>query len=297
MRSRKTYLQYYLMMLPAVLLLIVFSIIPMGGIVMAFQKFVPAKGIFHSKWVGWKNFSFIFSMPDSWDVIRNTLVIAILKIVCGLVVPVIVALLLNEVRSKSYKRTIQTLIYIPHFLSWVVLGGIFKNMLGSDGIVNQLLLALGMEKPILFLSSNRFFQPVLVVTDCWKGFGYGTIVYLAALTGIDPQLYEAAAIDGAGRGQSLWHVTLPGIRPTIILMATLSLSNVLNAGFDQVFNLYNPLVYETGDIIDTYVYRLGLIDRQFSVSTAVGLAKSVISFVLIALSYGLASKFGDYRIF
>lgn len=297
MRSRKTYLQYYLMMLPAVLLLIVFSIIPMGGIVMAFQKFVPAKGIFHSKWVGWKNFSFIFSMPDSWDVIRNTLVIAILKIVCGLVVPVIVALLLNEVRSKSYKRTIQTLIYIPHFLSWVVLGGIFKNMLGSDGIVNQLLLALGMEKPILFLSSNRFFQPVLVVTDCWKGFGYGTIVYLAALTGIDPQLYEAAAIDGAGRGQNLWHVTLPGIRPTIILMATLSLSNVLNAGFDQVFNLYNPLVYETGDIIDTYVYRLGLIDRQFSVSTAVGLAKSVISFVLIALSYGLASKFGDYRIF
>lgn len=297
MRTRKTYMQYHLMMLPAVLFLLVFSYLPMAGIVMAFQKFVPAKGLFGSKWVGLANFEFIFSIPDFWQVTRNTVTIAVSKIILSLFFPVCVALLLNEVRSSRFKRAVQTIIYIPHFISWVILGSVFTNLLSSEGLVNQLLKHLGVNESIMFLGSNRYFQPILVITDTWKGFGYGTIVYLAALTGIDPQLYESAVVDGANRLQQLRHVTLPGIRSTVVLMATLSLANVLNAGFDQVFNLYNPLVYETGDIIDTYVYRMGLINRQFSLASAVGLVKSAVSFVLIVISYALANRFGDYRIF
>lgn len=297
MRTRKTYMQYHLMMLPAVLFLLVFSYLPMAGIVMAFQKFVPAKGLFGSKWVGLANFEFIFSIPDFWQVTRNTVTIAVSKIILSLFFPVCVALLLNEVRSSRFKRAVQTIIYIPHFISWVILGSVFTNLLSSEGLVNQLLKHLGVSESIMFLGSNRCFQPILVITDTWKGFGYGTIVYLAALTGIDPQLYESAVVDGANRLQQLRHVTLPGIRSTVVLMATLSLANVLNAGFDQVFNLYNPLVYETGDIIDTYVYRMGLINRQFSLASAVGLVKSAVSFVLIVISYALANRFGDYRIF
>lgn len=185
---------------------------------------------------------------------------------------------------------------MPYFLSWVILGSIFGTMFSLDGIVNQLVSALG-GTPIMFLGSNAWFRPIVVLTDTWKGFGYGAIIYLAALLAIDPNLYEAASIDGASRFKQLLHVTLPSLIPTIVLMTTLSLGNVLNAGFDQIFNLYNPLVYETGDIIDTYVYRMGLIDLQYSLSTAVGLLKSIISSILIILSYIFAKKFAGYRIF
>lgn len=289
-------LSYHLMLLPGIVLLFIFATIPLFGIIIAFQNYVPAKGFLGSEWVGLANFRRMFELPDSYQVLWNTIVIAIAKIVLGIVVPVIFSLLLNEVGRKSYKRVVQTVVYMPHFLSWVILGGIFVSMFSLDGIVNLTLEKLGIE-PIMFLGSNTWFRPIIILTDVWKGFGYGTIIYLAALTAVDPNLYEAAAIDGATRMQRCRHVTLPAIVPTIILLTTLSLGNILSAGFDQIYNMYNPLVYRTGDIIDTYVYRMGLVDLQFSLGTAIGLLKSVVSALLISLSYFLAKKFAGYRIF
>ncbi len=287
----------HIMILPAVILLFVYCYIPMFGIVAAFQKFDPFKGFFHSKWVGLDNFTYILGMPGIFQVIWNTLFISIMKIIAGLIVPVFVALLLNEVGSRKFKRTVQTMIYFPYFLSWVILGGIIIDVLSpSSGIVNQVLTFFGAE-PVYFLGNASIFPYVLVITDVWKGFGFSTVVYLAALTSIDPTLYEACFVDGGNRWKQMRYVTLPGISAVVILMATLSLGNVLNAGFEQVFSLYSPQVYRTGDIIDTLVYRLGLLDRQYSPATAVGLFKSVVSFILIMLSYKLAGKYANYRIF
>ncbi|MBE9917225.1 sugar ABC transporter permease [Paenibacillus donghaensis] len=296
MKKQPFALHYHLMLLPGIALLILFSIVPMFGITIAFQNFKPGLGFWRSEWVGLDNFRYLFELPDSRTIFFNTIYIAVLKILAGLVVPVFFALLLNEVRSVLFKRSVQTIVYLPHFLSWVILAGIISDLLSMDGLMNQILGWLGME-PIMFLGSNQWFPGIIVVSDVWKEFGFGTIVYLAALTGINPALYEAAAIDGASRLQQLRYITLPSLKPTIILLATLSLGNVLNAGFDQIFNLYNPLVYDSGDIIDTYVYRAGLLQVQYGLATAVGLLKSVISFVLIILSYVMASKFANYRIF
>ncbi|MDQ8734568.1 ABC transporter permease subunit [Paenibacillus sp. LHD-38] len=284
------------MLLPGMVMLFIFSIVPMFGAVMAFQRFIPAKGIWGSDWVGIANFTYMFQLPDSKQIFINTIVIAIGKILLGLLVPIVFALLLNEVRLKVFKSTVQTIVYLPHFMSWVVLGTMLSMIFSYDGMVNGLLDFLGLER-VMFLASNTWFRPLLILTDTWKEFGYGTIIYLAALTAINPALYESAALDGANRWKQIRSITLPGIFPTIVLLGTLSLGNVLNAGFDQVFNLYNPLVYETGDIIDTFVYRMGLINMQYSFATAIGLMKSVISFVLIILSYKLAAKYAGYKIF
>lgn len=289
-------LTYISMLTPGIILLIIFSIIPLFGVMIAFQDYVPAKGFFGSKWVGLDNFEFMFLIPDSYQIFANTLIIASAKIIAGIIVPVAFALFLNEVKNKFTKRMIQTIVIMPNFLSWVILGNIFLSMFALDGIVNQMIGAFGVD-PIMFMGSNDWYRPLMVATDTWKGFGYGAIIYLSALTSIDPNLYEAAAIDGASKWKQLVKITLPMLVPTIILMTTLSLGNVLNAGFDQIFNTYNPLVYETGDIIDTYVYRMGLIDMQYSLSTAVGLMKSVISFLLMIVSYYLAKRFSGYRIF
>ena len=287
----------HLMLLPCVILVLMFSYYPMVGIVIAFQNFNPVKGFLHSKFIGWKNFEYVLNMPDTYQVLRNTVFISFMKIAAGLAVPILFAILLDLVRRNSVKRTIQTIIYIPYFLSWVILSGILIDILSpSEGIVNNFIKALGGE-PIFFLADPESFPLVLVITDVWKNFGYGTIIYLAAITSIDPMLYEAAFMDGANRFKQILHVTLPGITPIIILMATLSLGNVLNAGFEQVFNLYSPVVYSTGDILDTFVYRIGLINNQYGVATAVGLFKSVISFVFIAAGYRLAYKYADYRVF
>ena len=289
-------LSYHLMLLPGVILLLIFSVVPLFGIVIAFQNFIPAKGISGSKWVGLDNFKYMFLMPDSMQIFCNTLVIAVSKIVVGLVASVVFALLLNEVKNVLFKKAVQTIVYMPYFLSWVILGSVFTGMLSLDGVVNHFLQNINIE-PIMFLGSNKWFRSVIVATDTWKNFGYGAIVYLAALLSIDPNLYEAAAIAGANRFKQLLHITLPALVPTIILMSVLSLGNVLNAGFDQIFNLYNPMVYRTGDIIDTFVYRMGLVDMQYSLSTAVGLLKSLISSVLIILSNYLARRFAGYHIF
>ena len=288
----------HLMMLPGLILLLIFSYLPMADIVIAFQKFIPAKGLFGAQeWIGLENFRYVMQMPNFFGVIRNTITIALGKIVLGLIIPIVYAILINEVRNSTLKKGIQTAIYLPHFLSWVVLGGIFIDLLSpSGGIVNNLLTKLGIE-PIFFLGDNKWFQPTMILTETWKEFGYGTIVYLAAITGIDPSLYEAARIDGANWFKQTLHVTLPGMKTVIVLLMVLNLGNILNAGFDQIFNLYSPPVYETGDIIDTFVYRIGLLDAQYGVATAVGLFKSLVSFIFISVSYFFAYRFADYRIF
>lgn len=285
------------MLLPAVILVLIFNYGTLFGLIMAFQKYNLAKGIFGSPFVGWKNFEYVIRFPDIKRVLFNTVFIASMKIIVGLIVPVSVALMLNEIRRVLFRRIFQTLVYLPHFLSWVILGGILVDILSpSSGIVNQFLQLFGVE-PIFFLGSNKWFPFVVVLSDAWKEFGFGTIVYLAALTGINPSLYEAAEVDGAGRWRQTWSVTLPGIAPIMVLMLTLSLGNVLNAGFDQIFNLYSPQVYESGDIIDTLVYRIGLIDTQYSVATAIGFMRSIVSFLMISVSYLLAYKLANYRIF
>ena len=284
------------MLLPAVVLVAIYSYGSMVGIVIAFQKFKPANGFFGSPWVGLENFRNLFTMPTIGQVIYNTVVISLSKMIGGIVVPVLFALLLNEVGSVFLKRAYQTMVYLPHFLSWVILAGIFTDILSRDGIVNLMIKALGAQ-PVGFLSNQRIFPVTMIVTDIWKGFGFGSVIYLAALTGIDQSLYEAAEIDGAGRLQQTIHVTLPGILSTIVLMTVLSLANILNGGFDQIYNLYTPAVYATGDILDTFVFRLGINNAQFALSTAAGLFKSIVSLVFIVMSYWLADRFAGYRVF
>lgn len=297
MKKFKRNIPLHLMLVPGVILTICFSYFPMAGLVMAFQDFSPFSGFFHSRWVGWDNFKYLMELPNMSQVIRNTFIIAVGKIILGLIVPVTVALMLNEVRFLGFKRCIQSIIYLPHFLSWVILSSVFIDLLspGSGGI-NSILKLCGIE-PIFFLGDTKWFPATMILSDTWKEFGYGTIIYLAALAGIDPTLYEAARIDGANRWQQTLHVTIPGIRVMIVLSLILSMGNVLNAGFDQIFNMLNPVVYSTGDIIDTLVYRMGLVNFQYSLATAAGLFKSFVSLLLISISYRLAYKYGNYRIF
>lgn len=280
---------FHLMLLPGMILLSIFVFAPLVGSLMAFQNYVPARGLLGSKWVGLENFRFIFSLPDSKQVFMNTLIISFAKLVMNIIVPVTFAILLNEIRVKVFKRTFQTIVYLPHFLSWVVLATVVTNMFSLEGPFNAVISMFGGD-PIQFLADNNWFRTVIVGTDVWKEFGYNSVVYLAALTGIDLGLYEAANIDGANRFKQILHITIPCLLPTIVLMTALNLGNILNAGFDQIFNLYNPIVYETADIIDTYVYRIGMVDRQYSIGTAVGLLKSIISFVLILGANKCAKK-------
>lgn len=296
MKNKINEVYYNLMMLPAMVFIAIFSIVPMFGIVIAFQKFVPAKGVFRSSFIGLTNFKRLLLFPDVGQVVYNTITISLAKIALGLIVPLLFALLLNETRYKFFKRTVQTVVYLPYFLSWVVLAVMFNNIFSYTGIINMITSVFGHE-PIMYMINNQAFKPIVIWTDTWKNFGYGAIIYLAAITGIDPNLYEAAEIDGANKMQKIWHVTLPSILTVIILMTTLSLGNVLNAGFEQIFAMATPLVYQSSDIIDTYVYRMGLVNLQYSFATAVGLLKSIISFILITLSYVLADKYARYRIF
>lgn len=295
-RGLSVQFHYYIMAVPALLWLLLFNLVPMIGIVMAFQDFNPAQGYLGSAWVGLDNFKYLFTLGDSKRVIINTLVIATSKVVLNLIIPLLFALLLNELQSVRYKKVVQTVVYLPHFLSWVILASIMLSLFGYRGVVNSITGLFGQE-PVIWFSEEGYFRQLLVGTEVWKEFGFNAVIFLAALTGVNPNLYEAAAIDGCGKLKSVWHITLPSIMGTVVLLGVLGLGNVLNAGFDQVFNLYSPLVYSTGDIIDTWVYRMGLIDVQFSLATAAGLFKSVISFILIVSSYTLAYKVADYKVF
>jgi len=290
----KKYKWYYLFTVPAFLCFIFFTYIPYFGLSMAFQDFKfydPAS----SPWVGLKHFNNFFASKDAFRLIRNTLTISTLRLICGMPVPIIFALLLNEVRVRRFKKIIQTVTYFPNFLSWVVYAGIMMTLLSNTGVVNQIAKALGFAAPNI-LVTNSAFVPMLIMTDILKGFGFGAIIYLAALSGVDEQLYEAAAIDGAGKMRQIRHITLPGIRPVIVVMFILALGGILNAGFDQIFNMYNAAVYDTADIIDTYVYRIGFSGQQYSVGTAVGLMKGAIGFILIVTANSVIRRIGEASI-
>ncbi|ULT58719.1 ABC transporter permease subunit [Neobacillus drentensis] len=287
--------QYHVMLLPGVILTFIFCYIPLYGLIMAFQNYNPGTG-FSSPWVGLDNFKFLFNQPTFVRTIWNTLFISALKLILGIIVPLFFAVLLNEMISQRLKRFFQTLIYIPNFLSWVIVAGVLMDLLSKDGAINQIFGMIGLPA-INFLGSDKLFPWTMIISDVWKGFGFGTVVYLAALAGIDPGLYESAILDGATRLQKIKSITIPLLKPTIVLMLVLSLGNVLNAGFDQIYNLYSPSVYQTGDIIDTYVYRLGFQQAQYSIGAAVGLFKSVISCVLVLASYVMADKFAKYKVF
>jgi putative aldouronate transport system permease protein len=286
----------YVMLIPALVMLLLFQLYPLWGISIAFVKYNPFRGLAGSEFVGLSNFVDVFTRPQTFEIIRNTLYIAVGKIIVGQITAVVFALLVHEVRFRPYQRIVQTLTTLPHFLSWIIVGAVLINILSGSGAINSFLTTLGLP-PIGFLRDKMVFPWTLILSDVWKGFGFGAIIYLAALTQINPELYEAAAVDGAGRWARLRYVTLPGISGIIVLMACLSLGNVLNAGFEQVLVLYNPVVYATGDIIDTYVYRVGLLGNNYELATVVGLFRAMIGFILIMLSYWLADRYANYRIF
>ncbi len=292
---RRTWPNYVMLLIPA-FFVILFSYVPLYGLIIAFEDYNPGKGFLGSDWVGLKWFRMAMQMPDFPKIVRNTVVIALGKMIFTQLFAVLFALLINEVRNPLFKRTVQTVTYFPHFLSWVIIGGVFIDMLSTKGMINQAIKALG-GRPIFFLGSNQWFQPMMVMLEVWKEFGYGAIIYLAAITSINPELYEAAKIDGASRVGQVWYVTIPGISVTIVMMATLALGGIMNAGFDQIFIMYNASVYETADILDTFIYRQGLVDSQYSLSTALGLFKSLIGATLLIVTNLFATKKFNYRIF
>ena len=287
----------YVMLLPALTLLLLFSFYPLLGIVIAFLDYKPTRGFTGSEFVGLRNFVEIFTMRDAWPLFRNTIVIAVGKMVFGTLVSLVFALMVHEVTQRVFKRVVQTMTTLPHFLSWVIIGGVMVQVLASAGPINNILISIFGGKAIKFLGDPSVFPWTIIFSETWKEFGFGAVIYLAALTGINPELYEAAAVDGAGRWARLRSITLPGISSIIVLLLCLNLGNVLNAGFEQILVLANSVVYSTGDIIDTWVYRRGLVQSEYSLSTALGMVKSTVGFVLILLSYYLADKFANYRIF
>ena len=290
----------HILLMPAVIVAVVFYYFPMVGNIIAFQDFVPSRGMgvfFRSEWIGLENFKYIFGMADFRNVLANTVIIALYKIILGIIVPLIMALLLNEVKNRHFKKSVQTIVYIPFFLSWVILAGILVDLLApTDGFVNTLIKAFGHE-PVYFLGSNDTIRGVIVASHIWQSVGYNMVIFLAALSNIDPTPYEAATVDGAGEWKKLTHITLPSLKPIIIMVTVLGLGQILNAGFDQIMNLYSPVVYEKSDIIDTFVYRIGMLQLQYSVAAAVGVFKSVIALILISVSFFLAKRFANYRLF
>jgi putative aldouronate transport system permease protein len=289
----KKYKFLYLFLLPAFVWFIIFYYTPIYGVTIAFKDYSLTKGILGSPWVGLKHFERMFGSPEFTRVFKNTLIISFLKLLFVYTSGIFLALALNELFHEKFKKVVQSITYLPHFLSWVIIGSIMVELLSpSSGLVNHMIVALG-GKPIYFLAETEWFVSILILSDMWQSIGWGSIIYLAAIAGVDPQLYEAATMDGAGRFKKIWHVTLPSISSVIIIMMIFNIGNMMNAGFDQIFNLYNPAVYEVADIIDTYVYRVGLVQMNFSFSTAVGLFKNAIGLVLVLLVNRLANRFGQ----
>ena len=293
-KSFRKYWMLYALFLPCAVFLIIFNYGPMYGVILAFKDLSPRLGIFYSPWTDpiFKHFQETFADPKFLQVTLNTLWISFLRILFGFPAPILLAVLFNEVRHNAFKRTVQTITYLPHFLSWVVLAGMIKLIFAGDGMINQLLMnTFGMES-IPFLTDGNWFIFTLVFTNIWKTIGFSTIIYMAAIAGIEQEQYEAATIDGASRWQKIRYITIPGIAIAISINLILTLSSVLDAGFDQIFNLYSPVVYEQADIIDTYVYRMGVQAGQYGMSTALGLAKSLVAFLLIITTNKIITKCG-----
>lgn len=289
--------QVYIMMLPVLIVLLLFSYYPMYGIVLAFKEYQPSQGIFGSEWVGFQHFQDVFALPDFTRAFRNTIVISTLSLIFCFPAPILLALMLNEVSHKSYKGFIQTCIYFPNFISWVILAGILNSLLSfSNGTVNNVLTQIGMNR-IEFLTSPSLFYPVLLISSIIKDAGWGTIIYTAAITNIDPTLYEAAAIDGCKRWKMVRHITLPCILPIIIIMFTMQVGNILNSNFDAIYNLYNASVYSVADVIDTLVMRTGFEKGYYERGTAIGLFKSAINFFLLLSANAVVKKINGYGMY
>ncbi len=290
------YKYLFLMMVPGLLFYVFFAYKPMYGILLAFKDYKFAKGIVGSEWVGLFHFEHIFRLPAFWQVFRNTVVLGFLKFMFGFPAPIIFALLLNEVRVIAFKKTVQTISFLPYFISWVVLSGLFLEFLSpTNGPLNHILYSITGER-IFFLGNPKYFRGTMVVLALWRSLGWNTIVYLAAITNINPELYEAAHIDGAGRFQQVRFITLPSITNIIVILMVLNVGNIVTDDFDQIFNLYNPAVYSVGDVISTYVYRRGLQGAQFELATAVGLFQSVLAFFLLVITNQVSKRIGDYGV-
>ncbi|MDQ8737275.1 sugar ABC transporter permease [Paenibacillus sp. LHD-38] len=287
----------YLMIIPGLLFFIIFKYVPIGGIAIAFQDYKPYKGIGGSEWVGFEHFSRLFQEPDFFMILGNTLILFALNLVFFFPVPIIIAVMLNEVRHSFFKRFVQTIVYIPHFMSWVIIVSISFIMLSMDrGLINELLVMMGLEK-INFLMSNGWFRPMYVLQIIWREAGWGTIIYLAAMAAIDPQLYEAARMDGAGRLRQIWHITLPSIRSVIIVLLILKIGDVLELGFEHIYLLLNSMNREVAEIFDTYVYTAGLKQGEYSYSTAVGFFKSIVGLILVMGANWLSKKAGEEGVY
>ncbi|RED55500.1 ABC transporter permease [Cohnella lupini] len=285
-----------LMVLPALLFIFLFSYVPMYGVLTAFQDYSLFKGFLGSPWVGFKHFEMFFNAPVFWDIMRNTLVISLLKLIVGFPAPILLALMLNEIGNRTFKRTIQTISYLPHFLSWVIVSGFVLSLLSTDnGSLNILLQKLNLiEEPINFLSMPEYFWGILVTTGVWKEIGFASIVYLAAIAGVDPHLYEAASMDGASRFRQMFTITLPSILPVVIVFSILAIGNLLNAGFEDILLLgSNPILRDVSDVLDTYVYRIGIENSRYSYATAAGIFKAVISVGLLAGANYVARRSGN----
>ncbi|MDQ0914849.1 putative aldouronate transport system permease protein [Paenibacillus sp. V4I5] len=284
------YWQIYSMVLPGLLFFILFKYVPLAGIIIAFQDYSVFTGIFGSKFVGMKHFINLFTYPEFLRVIKNTFLISIYQLVFGFPAPIILALLMNEVRKLLFKKVVQTVLYLPHFLSWVIVGGLVINFLSpTSGMLNDVLRMMGKE-PIFFMQEPDYFRSIVVISAIWKEVGWGTIIYLAALAGINPELYESAEVDGASKLKQVFSITLPSLLPTIMVLLLLRIGHILDLGFEQVYMLMNPLVTSTGEIIDTYIYRIGLLGGQYSYTTAIGLFKSVIGLILVVGANQLSKK-------
>ncbi|WP_256865514.1 sugar ABC transporter permease [Paenibacillus sp. 32352] len=287
----------YLILFPGVVYFIIFKYVPMWGLVMAFQDYKPHLGFSGSPWVGLKHFERFFTEPQFWMLFRNTIVLAVYNLLFFFPLPIVLALMLNEVRKEAFKRFTQTLLYLPHFVSWVVAVGIFYILFTTEGgVVNEMIARLGMEK-IPFLLSEDWFRPMIISQSIWKEAGWGTIIFLAALSGVDLQLYEASRMDGAGRWRQLWHITLPAIRSTIVILFILRLGSFLDTGFEHIFLMLNSMNREVGEVFDTYVYLKGLTQAQYSYSAAVGMFKSLVGLVLVLGANWLAKRFGEEGVY
>ncbi len=283
----------YLMLIPGVVLILLFRYLPMGGLVIAFKEYSFRKGIWGSEWVGFDNFLFIFKNPDFYSIVKNTLGINLLKLLIAFPAPIFFALLINEVRSNKLKKCIQTSVYLPYFVSWVVFGGIVVQFLNpSSGIVNKIIELFG-GQPVAFMQKEQYFKAIVVLSDIWKNAGWGTIMYLSALTSIDQEIYEAAKIDGANRIQMVRHISIPGISATIVVLLLLQIGAMMDVGFEQIYVLCKPILYGVGDVISTYVYRVGIGNAQFSITAAIGLFQSLVGLILIVIANTLCKKLFD----
>jgi putative aldouronate transport system permease protein len=296
-KSLYKYRWLYLMAIPPLVYFLIFQYLPLWNAQIAFKNFKPLLGVWKSPWIGFDHFIAFFKSFYFTELLTNTIIISLLKLVFGIPMAIVLALALYETAFKRFQVLVQTTAYLPHFLSWVIMLGVLLTILSpGDGLVNSVIKSLG-GKPIAFLTSPEWFRFVVVVSDIWKETGWATILYLAALMGIDPTLYEAAQVDGASRLQRIWHISLPGILPVIVILTMLRLGHILNAGFNQIFVLYSLPVYSVGDIIDTWVYRSGILDFQLSLATAVGLFKGVIGLILILVAQRVSKKIAGYTLY